>query len=110
MMAYFSNGIEGDTYEAHYCQRCIHYAEGLCPVLMLHGLWNYDAVGKGADPNKALVLNVLIPRKGIENLQCTMFIPKIAVNAAGLDIESAKSKNLADLNAWNKGEPIKASP
>lgn len=106
-MAYFSNGIEGEAYEAQYCQRCIHYAEGLCPVLMLHTLWNYDAVGENADADKALALNVLIPRKGIENLRCTVFIPRIAVNAAHLDIESSKAKNLGDLNAWNKGEPIR---
>lgn len=70
-MAYFSNGSEGDTYEARLCQRCVHYEPG-CTVLMLHAVYNYDQL-----KNKALenVLSGLIPRSATGNDRCNMFVP-----------------------------------
>ena len=96
-MGYFSNGTEGDDYEARYCCKCLNYDDEMgCPILNLHLLWNYDAVGPSVDPNerdaKAYALNHFIPRKGIENLQCRMFKP------------SDRDR----LKAWNEGRPMKA--
>ncbi len=72
-MAYFSNGSEGDYYEERYCHRCVHWADGNCPVLILHAAWNYDAVGKTADSDKAWALNTLWPREEVHNGPCAMF-------------------------------------
>jgi hypothetical protein len=77
-MGYFSNGSEGMEYMARYCERCVNFrdngsgSEG-CPIMDLHLLWNYDAVGKNADKAKTDALNHFIPRDGIYNGQCTMF-------------------------------------
>lgn len=75
-MGYFSNGSEGMDYEAHYCERCIHFGpeEGPgCPVWMLHLLYNYDQFG---DERLATVLSALIPRDdAIGNAECRMFVP-----------------------------------
>ena len=80
-MGYFSNGSEGEGYIAEYCMRCIHGSDDEgecygCPVIQLHMAWNYDAVGKNADKTKQAALEAFIPRDGITNLQCTMFVPK----------------------------------
>ena len=76
-MAYFANGSEGDCYEAAYCNRCIHQRDAdkgeCCPVLMLHLLWNYE---QHSNEDKALALNLLIPREGITNNPCEMFVPR----------------------------------
>lgn len=69
-MGYFSNGAEGDMYEAKYCERCIHvqdYEKG-CPIFGLHYLYN-------GEKDKTTLLDMLIPRseEGF-NLQCRMFI------------------------------------
>lgn len=62
-------------YEAEYCDHCVHQPEapddGGCPILLLHGLYNYDECN-----NDDSMLHVLIPRTedGIGNKQCTMFI------------------------------------
>lgn len=80
-MAYFSNGSEGEYYEEKWCLRCVHYGDGgdLCPVLVLHFMWNYDACNgdrPGASPEvaaKHTALNTLWPRDGIDNGQCAMF-------------------------------------
>lgn len=77
-MGYFANGSEGDYYMAHYCMKCVNWrdngsgTEG-CPIIDLHSLWNYDAVGKNADKVKAEALSHFIPREGIENGECSMF-------------------------------------
>ncbi len=73
-MGYFSNGAEGMDYEEQYCRRCIHFGpeEGPgCPVWMAHLLFNYD---QNKDEKLASLLDVLIPRDGINNLECTMFV------------------------------------
>ena len=75
MMGYFSNGTEGEMYEAEYCDRCVHQKvdDGGCAVMMLHLIHNYDECNK---PNS--FLHVLIPREkdGVRNEQCKMFHEK----------------------------------
>jgi len=74
MMGYFSNGTEGDMYEAEYCQRCIHYEDPNgdgCMVWLAHLVHNYDECNK---PDS--ILHLLIPRSkdGPGNDRCKMFI------------------------------------
>lgn len=70
-MAYFPNGTAGEMYEAKYCDHCIHQKpdDGGCAVWLAHMLHNYDECNK-----KDSILHLLIPRKGVENEQCTMFV------------------------------------
>ena len=75
-MAYFSNGTDGDCYDKKYCSRCVHN-QGKCPILFLHLDWNYEAVGKDADPAKAAALDTLWPRNDDgTNGECAMFIER----------------------------------
>lgn len=80
-MAYFPNGSAGDNFTEHYCMRCVNWrdngsgTEG-CPIIDLHMLWNYDAVGKNADKTKAAALNHFIPESNPEQDfagECVMF-------------------------------------
>ncbi len=76
-MGYFSNGTEGDIYEAEHCEKCVHWKHDQqtdtwgCPVMDAHTLHNYEQT-----ENKALesVLGRLIPRGERGNLKCSMFI------------------------------------
>lgn len=69
-MGYFSNGTEGMAYEERWCSRCIHRDDETgCAVMLAHNLHNYDECN-----NPASILHMLIPRNGIENEQCEMFI------------------------------------
>jgi hypothetical protein len=72
-VGYFSNGCEGDSYFAAYCEHCIHRdgADGKsgCVVWLAHLLHNYDECN-----NKDSILHLLIPRNGIVNEKCTMFV------------------------------------
>lgn len=74
-MAYFSNGTEGEAYEGNICERCAHYKDGgdgeTCPVWMVHLLYNYSAEGSETQA----ILDTLIPRRGIYNDLCAMFVP-----------------------------------
>ena len=65
-MGYFSNGTEGEMYEAEFCSRCVH--EDNCAVLEAHMLYNYDECNK-----KDSILHILIPKKGCDNKKCRMF-------------------------------------
>lgn len=69
-MGYFSNSSEGMSYEAFYCDNCVHFVDGACPIWDLHFLHNGEEQYKH-------ILDALIPRddKG-ENLQCKLFIRK----------------------------------
>jgi len=69
-MGYFSNGTEGMCYQESFCNRCVHDKDNDCPVWNLHLLWNSE---QHDDKHKRLALDLLIPRKGIENEQCKMF-------------------------------------
>ena len=77
-MGYFSNGSEGERYQAAYCQRCAHGPQSItdpeCPVWGLHLLHNYDECNKPES-----FLHVLIPRQnsGTGNSQCTMFVERV---------------------------------
>jgi hypothetical protein len=77
-VGYFSNGSEGQGYMEHYCYKCVNWrdngsgSEG-CPIIDLHLLWNYEAIGKGSDGVKSTALNHFIPREGPYNGECTMF-------------------------------------
>ena len=76
-MGYFSNGEEGDRYEATHCQRCAHGGYvGMCPVLQLHLAWQDDAYGKNGDKSKRWALEQFIPRADIHNERCKMFHEK----------------------------------
>lgn len=78
MMAYFPNGTSGDWYEQEYCSRCVHGkwlhdATGdvpMCAVMTAHLIHNYDECNKPGS-----ILHILIPRNGIDNEQCKMFLP-----------------------------------
>ena len=65
-MGYFSNLAEGLDYESQYCCRCIH--SGGCAVLEAHFLYNYQECN-----NKDSILHILIPRNGLDNVECRMF-------------------------------------
>jgi len=69
-MGYFSNGTEGDMYEAEYCDHCVHSQGRECPVLLAHLLWNYDECN-----NKASILHKMIPRDAEGwNQQCFAYV------------------------------------
>ena len=71
-MAYFSNGTEGMGYEEKYCSKCVHGAEDkFCPVWKVHFVFNYDQCNENKIKQ---ILDTLIPRKEIENEQCSMFL------------------------------------
>lgn len=68
-MGYFSNGTEGILYEEDYCDRCLHQ-EG-CPVWDAHLLYSYRDCN-----DETSILHMLIPKLGISNGQCLMFVDK----------------------------------
>ena len=73
-MGYFSNGTQGEMYQAKWCDKCLHQnAEKYvsCPIWDLHLLNNYEECNK-ADS----YLHHLIPRDGIDNEQCRMFVDR----------------------------------
>ena len=80
-MGYFSNGNQGDQYEAQWCARCMHHVdepetfEDGCAVWDAHMFKNYDDCN---DPHS--ILHMLIPRQGIENEPCRMFIEREVVS------------------------------
>lgn len=72
-MGYFSNGSEGTSYEAKYCDKCLHQGppDGPgCAVWLAHMLHNYDSC------NDDSILHLLIPRTkdGLDNEQCKLFL------------------------------------
>ena len=71
-MGYFSNGTEGFEYEAKYCENCLHNNEDIgCPIMTAHFIHNYTDSDDVQE-----ILNIFIPRDGIYNEQCKMFIEK----------------------------------
>jgi hypothetical protein len=78
-MGHFSNSAEGVIYVEQYCENCVHYkldndtqTEG-CPVMDAHILYGYSQ--KDAAER---ILDMLIPRKGAYNGDCSMFICKLS--------------------------------
>jgi hypothetical protein len=63
MMAYFSNGSEGDRFETYVCRRCVHWQgpEKGCPIFNAHLFYGYKAEG---DLKK--VLDMLIEDKWVK--------------------------------------------
>jgi hypothetical protein len=71
-MGYFSNGTEGEIYYEDFCSKCLHeHGRRHCAVWMAHLAKNY-----GECNNKDSILHMLIPREGIKNSKCLMFIDK----------------------------------
>ena len=87
-MAYFSNGTEGECYEAEYCSGCVNFrtqgdegGDG-CAILDLHLQWNYDQITAATDSlivlaaaTKHEALEHFIPTDKGDNKQCRMFLP-----------------------------------
>ena len=97
VMAYFSNGSEGDGAREQYCDRCQNWRDrgdgrgDGCPVWDLHMAWNYDAVGKDADETKRLALDVLWPRLKVFNGDCQLFLEKALKQPTRKENEHGKS-------------------
>jgi hypothetical protein len=76
-VGYFSNGSEGDSYRAQFCDKCANDGDEKddtgCAVFDAHLLYNYE---QHKDEGVRKVLNTLIPREGIWNAQCRMFRAK----------------------------------
>jgi hypothetical protein len=70
-MGYFSNGSEGEAYEAKWCAKCLHN-DG-CAVWFAHLIHNYDECNKDDS-----ILHLLIPRTAdkIHNERCSMFVER----------------------------------
>jgi hypothetical protein len=77
-MAYFSNGTEGEVYQSRYCEHCQHGQDDDCAVWLAH----FVHQGSGASAADG-VLNTLIPREGIVNKQCRVFLPMLPESQAG---------------------------
>ncbi len=73
-MGYFSNGTEGEMYYERYCSRCIHNENEDCPIWDAHLMFSYRDCN---DPES--ILHMLIPRDGIANVQCRLFVEKPVV-------------------------------
>lgn len=76
-MAYFSNGTEGASYEARYCDRCVHQngpdGKSGCAIWLSHLLYSYKLCNKKDEEGKQ-ILDMLIPsdERGFP-AQCAMF-------------------------------------
>ena len=70
-MGYFSNGSEGEAYQARYCNRCVHDVHQDCPIWLAHLLHNYAECNQ-----KDSILHLLIPRSsdGLDNEECKLFL------------------------------------
>lgn len=69
-MGYFPSGTEGMSYQAAYCDHCVHQDDP-CAVWEAHLLKNYAECNQ-----KDSILHLLIPRDGLTNQQCRMFHAK----------------------------------
>ena len=69
-MAHFSSGTEGLDYQTRYCKHCVHDIDEDCPVFLAHLRHNGD---KGDAGN---ILELLIPKEGLGNGVCRMFVEK----------------------------------
>lgn len=82
IMAYFSNGTEGDLYLEQYCLNCANWrdlGDGRghgCPVWDVHLLHAYDECETGS--NAEAILNTLIPTDAETGFasECSMFLKK----------------------------------
>ncbi len=78
-MAYFPNGASGEIYQAKHCEKCRNFRvrddSGVesCPIWDVHFFYSYEACNNETARN---VLDMLIPEKGIQPQECSMFEPK----------------------------------
>ena len=69
-MGYFSNGTEGESYQARWCNTCQHDTNFGCYIWAIHLSRNYDECN-----NPDSILHALIPRnKDGGNGKCVMYI------------------------------------
>jgi hypothetical protein len=76
-MGYFSNGTEGEIFEARHCRRCVHFGDDgfgnddgdCCPIMFAHVCYQGET---GAVED---ILGMLIKRNGITN-ECAMFVER----------------------------------
>lgn len=94
-MGYFSNGTEGDIFEANNCAKCAHNVESGCPVMLAHLVYAYELCNEEKHPGK-IILDMLIPRKGAFNGRCAMFMRGGTKKEAG---HAKLQKRLAELKA-----------
>lgn len=77
-MAYFPNSTSWEFWAQDNCFKCVHWPktddDAPCPVEMAHMLYNYKQGDDGEDCPVRTMLDMLIPRKGIENEQCALFL------------------------------------
>jgi hypothetical protein len=73
-MGYFSNGTEAEIYENEYCRKCVHYYkdDGIDPCAIMAAHVFYQDVDCWRDCAEE-ILDMLIPREGAHNGQCTLF-------------------------------------
>lgn len=69
-MGYFANSTEHLLYEEEYCVHCVYHKpdEGGCAIMQMHFDLNYEHCNDPKSP-----LHMLIPRDGVDNLECKMF-------------------------------------
>ena len=98
-MGYFPNMTSWEFWAPDNCFKCAHWPktedDDPCPVEMAHMLFNYKQGDDGEECPVRTMLDMLIPRKGIENQRCAMFKDK---------------DNLADrhLRDWEKYKALMA--
>ena len=81
-MAYFSNGCEGDQYQAQYCDRCQNWRDvddgrgSGCQVWDIHWLYAYEECNNKSNAHD--MLDILIPMDDETGFakQCSMFLPR----------------------------------
>ena len=66
-MGYFANGTEGMLYMEEFCDSCVHGED--CAVWKAHLEYSYKESN-----NPESILHLLIPRTGIQNEPCRMYI------------------------------------
>lgn len=79
-MGYFPNGTSAEAYMATFCEHCVNWRYDVqtdtygCPVMDLHMINNYALQDKSMQE----ALSHFIPRDGVANQQCQMFLPQDA--------------------------------
>lgn len=84
-MAYFSNGTEGQDYEARWCDRCVHQGGPNgpgCAVWLAHLMHNYEQK-EGSPLEQVLATLIPVDARGFA-LKCKMFITAEDVRRARL--------------------------
>lgn len=106
-MTYFPNGESGMMFMEHFCSRCKNMrdkndgrGEG-CPIIDLHILWNYDAIGVDADKVKHEALEHFIPTAEEYGAydECKMFLPIEGYEHMGAAQRNLDAKKLKEWEA-----------